>query len=703
MPTRLRPSVEATVYDEADADPVVTDHGLGWWDNLEKSHEFGAVTYSGGRATLEYIRKIGLVCRPFPVFADLRLTHVTTPAGTWSETLPVGIGGGNKYRLVQSDTTAGVVYSLKSTYACPQNANYLWTLHIWDTPNDHNITTYPPRVRLIMGYQGSTPAYCVELNKGEGNVLCRWIAGQWVPVMSLPGLADTQDNTEGFVLVRVLRGAIAVSMDRGANYAIYVPPDGSVALIPEGQWGLEGQGSGLVVGFHQVTFTQGVYTSPTRNSFKYRVSAPTVTITARKNTPGSTAVNLADAGTYQSAIARYTATLVPATTVAAVPFNWHHTPELYTVTYRISQVATVVTQASSTIPATQIIGVQIQKPLDLSESEATLIFQRPASTGWSGNYRHRKIKLRLGWYNDDTSYTWYTAFVGYVMAQRVFYPHPNWVEVQLSLGNWAYRLRRCRWAPFYEIPLGGQLLNDAMDHVLTTEGIPLNSSYRIWHARGNAITLPEGLAEDPSEMTRRGESKWDTLVRIASYAGLVMAISDDGVIQTVLPNYESGTTHDFYCRTGASTDDQIALGLDHETDYRDLLTAVYVTGSGDAGDGLIAYAVDTGAEDTTTANRFNPWRESVLETVPATTSAGLLALKAQGLASEHFGLKRSVEVNGLYNPAIGRRDTLRLYGATHADIPDATQHLVLSSNLTMQVDPSSGDVTLESTLGGRRK
>lgn len=701
MPSRVRPVIEARLYTEGDGDPVLTDHGFGWWDNLEQTARWGSISLSGGRPTLEYIPNIGLVCRPYLTFQDLRLTHVSTSGGTWSEVRPVGIGSGLKYRLVQSDTTAGVVWTAKSLQTVPADAAFAFTVVQWDTPSDHNISTYPPRLRLVFGIQGNTPDHCIELNKAEGNAILKWVAGAWDFVAGLPSLDTSGDNGEAHVWVRVHRGRLAVSLDRGNSYTVFKSPDGSAITLRAGAWGIEGQGGGCVVGMHQLTYAAGVFTSRAKNTLNARALAPTVTLAARKNEPGACTVSLADIGVYGSAIAQYTATLTPAT-ITATPFNWHYSPELYTVTYTIDPIETTVTQAYTTLSDAHIIACQISKPEDLAESSATLTLRRDAASAWSGTYRNRKVLLRLGWYYDDASYVWTTAFTGYIVAQSVGPTAMGEIGITLTLANVGHRLRRVQWQPDFEVPLGGQTVNQAMDDVLVSEGIPRNSSYRVWHANGDVVTVPAGLPEDPAELTRRGEAKWSTLERLASYAGLKLGVTDAGALVTVTPAYVTGTIHDLQFTAATSDPDQIGLGLEHTTDYRETLTAVFLTGTSEYGEDLVVAAIDTYAETNTGSGRFTPWREPLTESAPGTVTPGILTVKAQALATEHFGLKREPRTVSLVDPTIGRRDEIRIYGATAVDIPDGTRHMVLSLDHSIGIDPRSGAMEHRTTAGIRR-
>ncbi len=702
MPTRERPAIEARLYTEGDADPVLTDHGFGWWDNLAETFGYGDVTQSGGLPALEYVAGIGMVCRPRLVGASLRLTHASTSGGTWSEVRPVGIGAGLTYRLVQSDTTAGVSWVARSVYAAPADAAFAWTLVVWDTPADHNITTYPPRVRLAVGLAGNTAQWCIELDKAAGNSLCRWLNGAWVRAMALPSLDTSGDNGEAHIWLRVHRSRIAISFDRGTSYSVFTPPDGSIATVRAGGWGIEGQGGGVVVGFHQLTYATGVFTSRVKGTLVARALAPAVSIAGRKNEPAGTTVSLADVGAYGSAQAQYTATLTPATTAAATPFTWHHSPELYTVTYRIAPIETTVTQAYALIPDTQIIGVRITKPEDLSESSAVLTLRRKASSAWSGTYRNRKVLIRLGWYLSDTTYEWTSVFTAYVVAQRVVFTTPQEIGVELTLANVGHRLKRVPWQPDYEAPLGGQTVNQALDAVLATEGIPRNGSYRTWHADGDLVTVPAGLPENPAEMTRRGEAKWATLSRLASYAGLRLGVSDAGVLVTVPPTYVTGTIHDVRFGTGWVTDDEVGRGVERSIDYRESLTAAFVTGESEYGEDLVRAAIDTYAETNTGSGRFTPWREATVDGVPGTVTGGILAKRAQALAQERFGLLDEVRAIVLSDPTIGRRDELRLYGGSALGIADGTLHVVLSLETTVSIDPRTGAYETMTAAGARR-
>lgn len=702
MANFLRWVVSVRLYDKGLADPIVFDHGIGWWDNLADTARYGTPSYSAGRPTVEYLPEIGLTCKPARTLKDLRATHVTTSGGTWSEVRPVGAGSGRTYRILQSNTAAGIVWSATSVEVLPADPALAFTLLPFDTPSDWDTATYPPYVRIELGVNGAAE-WGIEFSKTHGNAIIRNVSGVWEAIETLGTLDTNGDNQEAEVWVRVLRGQLGVSLDRGESYTWARFYDGDPVTISAGRWAVRGQGGGCLVGRHELTAPTGVFYSRRRSALSTRAVAPTVVFSGRYETPGSSTIVLADDSTHGSGILGYSATLTPQS-VSATNLNIYRCPVLYTVNYRVATIATLAPASYATPWDSRVTECIIDKPLRLDESECSLTLNFPwSASAWVSDHRHRKIQVLLGRYYDDATTDWFTAFTGYIAGVRPVRSGFGDVLVGITAANVAHRLRRTRWAVDWELPLGNQYLGTALDQVLETEGIPRNDSYRQWDATTILFPLAGGRPEDPAHLTRRGEPKWQTMADLAGIAQRELAVSDTGVLQTVGQNYVTGQVHDIEAAqtTDIATENK-ALLLDSGIDYRETVTGVIVTGEDAYGQEIIAGGYDVVAEYLTSNERFNPWREVIDEVLPGTSSRGEAVSRAQYLAAEHFGLKKEPSVTTRLNLRIGRRDEVAIYGGEGLGILAGARHTVLSVRHHLAIDPRTGAyATVETRLGVR--
>lgn len=681
--TRVIPLARAYVYDPGQGDPVVDDHGFNWYDILRDTYAYGSSTVdSSNISKLEFIPGIGLVCRGSVVLQDTTtsvwLTDSTdgvTDNGAWETRRPPS-GSPRKQRISQYKTTADITWHRASTFAAPANPNFAFTVFILDTSADHDATTYAPYVRLSFGNLG----WAIAFQRGLGVFLEQRISGDYVPVMELPEPPDMITGSfegEKLVMVRCVRGKIAVSMDRGRNWLIYGADDGSSLSIPTGVMHLTGQGNGVMFGLHQMSMVAGVYTSPTRNTFTARSVIAAPTLTARKYEPGSATVALADAGTPASMIAGYTATLTPGS-AGLTPFTWYDSPELYSVwlKYAVSNHAWSGAGVNSEPFATSIMSVDISKPYDLHESNCSLVVRRfPTDTIDIERWRWRKVAIDLGHYNEDGTSSFTRAFTGYTQRPSLSWTSYGDSTMTLPLDNLAAHFKRTIWDYTQVFPLGGQSVNEALDVVLASEG--LNSSYRVWHVYGD-VDLPAGLAEDPFELTRPGESKWETMTRLAGYVGLELVVTDSGGFITLPYEYYDPAVSKVYNADESTTLKNAVLGAETVYDSVDSATAVQVVGTLTTGETAMAWAVDAWAEQAAAHQRFCPWREIVLEDVAGTTTAGLMAARVQGIAREKFPPKITADIQHYVDLAVGRRNQVQVTGTTEAGISGSWYFVVLT-------------------------
>lgn len=693
--TRRLPYASIRLYDAGQGDPVVTDHGFGWYDLLipdsNRPGPFGASNRDArGFPFLELLPEVGLVCRPFSVPQHTRADQYLFSGGEWDEDRP-GTEAPRVSRLSQNDTTPGVIYSATSKFNLPKNPSVIFTFELPDTPADWDAETLPPFVQVEFG-QGK---WAIYFGKSGGHLL-RKVNGVWAVEVDLPAPPQTvyeerQDVTR--VWVRCLRGKIGVSTDDGRSYVWGENADKSAITVPGSPLTLTGQGGAVTFGLWQIVYFTGVYTSATRNTFRSRVSA-VPTFTPRKLEPTGTEVTFADLSSPPLGMAQYAATLTPKATPGS-PFTFYHTPELHAVTFSYPVVATPGSGDYTTPWDNYLLGLEVTQPYELAAGCCRFWAEVPFDAEPLGGCRWRRVEVLAGFTQADDAPDVSTQFVGYISSPDPKRPDFGRVRLDLRAENASIRFRRAKWNVLDCIPLGDRTLNAALDHVLASEG--LNGSYRSWHAWGDVL-LPAGTPEDPFELLQPDECKWETLVRLAGYRGLEIGITKDGTFVTVPRQFVSATTHTYSC-----TGDTLLTGigdLTNPTDHSESVTAVLVTGKAENGSALLAWAVDAEAEGVTSSERFSPWRETRQEQVSGVCDPGILVSRAQALAYEGFAQKIEPELSVPLTLDVSRRDRVIVNGGAGQGIPDGTAHVVLTLKWEME---SAGDLARLRTVAGLRR
>ncbi|MFN3650100.1 MAG: hypothetical protein ACK47B_11020 [Armatimonadota bacterium] len=696
LSARRTPLLEIRLFDAGEGDPVITSRAYGWYDALLQSGLYGRSDFdASGRPKLELLPGIGLACRAQLQLQDTRLNHYSTSGGTWEERRP-GVGAPRTYRIIQLDTTAGVQWSATSTWDHPSDPDCALELLLPDSPPDWDATTYPPYVQVELG----GGAYAVRYDT-EGGFLLRKVAGSWQRVMSLPrparGDGYGRDRETTLLYLRFLRGMLGISADGGASYAWYADPTGAAVTIPAGRLAVRGQGGACLFGLHKLGYSEGVYTSPERNTLSSR-SAPTQSFVGRYAAPGATSLVLTDVSTPLSAVACYTATLTPEDR-AALSFTFQRSPVLYATEFIYAPAVTAGAETYTT-PWPKAHSIRVSEPEQLHAGHAEWTIEIPPGEepNWQ-SLRRRKVQIRMG-YTEDGVEHWWTLFTGYIDSIR-----PQWNDygactATIRADSATARFKRSCWSPLEQFALGGRTLNAAADLILASEG--LNSSFQSWDGLGDLFTLPAGLPEDPCELCRPQEWKWETLTRLMGYANLEPYADRDGHYRSVRRDYYGAVTAELHV-TDPSEISELPQSLASQIDFNQAYTAVLVTGVLPWGEAGAGYAVDAPAETDTSSDRFCHWRELVIEQLPGTVSPGMLLARTQALAWEHFGRRETPSISVELNPDVQRRDRISIYGAERAGIPDGTEYVVLSLEHAIQADPESGEVTMTTTAGLRLK
>lgn len=666
LDARIRPLCSLRLYDKGQGDPYLIDRGYVCYDILQKNWPRGTIStvLFNGRyePTLEYLTvdgaPIGLTCRAFPVWQDTRLANFSTGTGTWVERRSASAGREYKHRLIQFDGSPNLEWDATTNYPLPENPHVYFTLKIGGTPADHDAATLPPYVAIELG----NGQWRLEFAKGAGASLQRWLSGQWVTVQRLAELESigNSDRGEAVGVLRCLRGRILVSTDGGKQYVSFGFPDGTPATIQRGTLTLRGTGGLCVFGLHQCRYYAGQYTSQGRDTLTARGILATPALAGRSTIPTGAAVSFADLSQPTLRLAQYRATLKPAS-LPGVPFTFYAPPELYAVQLTYAPITAGGSGAYTTPWDGTVETVDVEEQLELDQASCSVTLRRDAAVPFTGDYRFRKMGVYLGHVNADGTSAATLAFTGYVPDLGPEQAQYNDQRLALALDNASVRFRQAEWDDFTAFPLGGLTPNQALVAILASEG--LGSGYYVGHVNGDAFALDLGSPEAPFEFPKRGEKKWTTMVRIASYAGLVLGVLNTGQIAAVPPDYvEPTVTHTW--QWDPATFAALMERLRNRTDYRRSGTAVLNMVGSEFGETFYAWAVDTAAENDPTNPRFCPWRQLSQDELPGTGTPVMLVLRTQADARESFGIKDEPELTTPVKLDLRRRQRVRITGST---------------------------------------
>lgn len=678
------------LYTPAQGDPQVTRRQFRWYSVSEQAWKNGSSTLdANGVSLLEWIEGLGIVNRGFVLVQDTALADYTTSGGSWEEERPA-TGSPRKKRLVQYDATADLQFSAQSTWSHLGNPSFAFSLILPDTPPDHDASTYPPYARI----EWSGGLWAIQVGKNTSAVLLKKIAGTWTPVLDLgsPSPLGYADVEEMVFIVRTHRGKLFISLDGGKEYVAYA--ERSALSVPAGKLTFRGQGGAMAFGVHQVRYYEGVFTSAQRSTFG-DYSALTPTIDGRYSLPPSTSLDFADLSVAQKA--QWSATLTPFGTSAGGPWDFYQAPELYAARFRYAGAISTPLGTYSAPFDGYIQRIRITKDRDLDQSSATVTILKDPDVPliWAPG-RYPKVSLWLGHVDCNGAEVWDATpiFVGYIELFQTTIQRFRDPTITLTLVNLTTKLKRAKWTPIDRIPLGGQSLNDALDDILATEG--LDASYRSWHAAGDSIMLPAGLPEDPFEWPKDSESKWETAVRIAAGVGFELGVTDEGILYSVPKGYIiAGPINDLSADAAAALED-LVLTASLRFNSSENRTAIFVTGELETGESGLAVAIDGEAETNPVSPRFNGLgRDSEVEEAQGTTTAGMLALRAQSMAVEWFRLAFEPDLSLPVRRSLSRRYLAWISGCEMIGIGTTDQWVVLTVDHDIQ--PMAGES--ETTVG----
>jgi hypothetical protein len=436
----------------------------------------------------------------------------------------------------------------------------------------------------------------------------------------------------------------------------------------------------LVFGFHQLKMEQGLWVSPERSARIPRpVATPLLFEPREDQTLGS--ITYTDLSTPTSGLAQYSIELTPTTDLLGVGWSCYRSPEVYAVTTRYAAILSPFggTGYSEILP--DLLEANIDKPRELDGAGGSAVVRLdPAALS---NYWNRgdfaKFELKLGHSFEDGSGDYLeTVLVGFISDIAVTNDSYNSVDLALKLTTVAERFRRARWNKLDTFPLGGRTLNQALDLILETEGVPRNTSYRqwdyvtdlAWGFLGDRVLVDLGLPEEPFEWPRPGESKWATMQRLAGIWELEVVPLDNGILTTVPKRYLDPVVSATYKATDLDPDQlqRLVLGLRWGRNSCEKATSVLVDGVDENGNAIFAHAVDGAAEANTLSPRFTPFRIEIQDSIDGTCTPGLLASRTASLASEFFHEPLSVDLRHSVDLGLGRGQRVRVEGFEHAGV-----------------------------------
>jgi hypothetical protein len=701
MPERKGPICELLIWPEADADPVVVDRGIGIYDIIAKTWKGGMFldyANTSGLPRLEFIEGIGIQHRPIIVPKDtFKASFALT--STWNEIRPTD-GGYRVRRLKHTTSDPSVDFAAVSNYSLPDNPHFAISLALANTPGDWDFANREPYVRVEVG-----PYWAIYF--GKDSAALQWkVDGQWVSVEDVP-MPDSgsgyADGDEFWVYFRVLDGKVCVSTDFGKTYVKWSPSEDLPTYVPSGKLSIRGRGGIIAFGVHQMMYLQARYRAQKVDTLTNRLIIPAASVTGWWS--GSTGTDITFANGSDSRYASYVATFTPASQTQT-PFAFYWTPTLKAVQFRYAVTATLPSgdPPEEMYPSEYIQSIAITEPVALDETTASVTVHHPSTSALDLEHlRLRKVRIRTGYLMDDDTEEWFVSFTGYVTEAS-----SRWDEtfgasiITIAAQGAAVHFRTARWDALQQHYLGGLTPNAAADRVLATEGIPANTTWRVWHPLGDMETIPTGTPDDPFELTQENDDKWSGMKRIFERAGLELGADENAVFYTVPKDYVSPSVDWTLYANAITTQERTNLVKSIQNTYRflDAYTAVMIIGTDYSGNTMISYLVDGNAEASILTGTFCPWRMTYIENVDGAVTPGYLIGVTQRRAYEKFPIPKEASVATPVNPELRRRMRIAMQGFDCVSVPDASEWAIM--HIQHNYNQGQGLGALTTTAGLRR-
>lgn len=683
--TREYAHASMDIWADGTGDPLRQDPGFGVYHSFDKKSIEGMLVSvnAAGQPLGEFIDEVGITPRPILVPKDTRLFDFdVTPADKWDERQPTG-GIYRTYRLWMYDGSTGTTaWSAVSKYVLSGIASYAISLMFEETVADWwDVVGQQPYLRIEI----AGGAYAIYWEKHRGTFFLRRNgAGGWDPVKKLSGLQKIEDTDERLIYIRANRGRVLISMDGGEDWT-EIGDDENPIYLPTGKIGFFGAGFSCGIGVHQLDYsTIRLRPMVGWSTFWPRAGVSAVLQGWYDVFPGA-GVAFSDVGNLLARVANYEAVVTP-TTVGNYPFAVKAAPALHGVQLNYPFTRVVTSDATTNELDEYIEAVTIDKPASLSGARATVRLDMRVADALTGNWKLRKVRLKLGYVMSDQSLSMVTSFTGYVTNIS-----EDWHKdatgyrrkvVMMEISNASEALRRSRWTDLDCIPFGGWLPNEVADYILKSVGwmdwAGLDTSYRSWDLTGwlEAFRLPLGKYEDRHEMIKPDEEKWNTLTRVQGTCGCEAGVFDDGTLFTVPINHvESTPTWTFRATSQNSTDIREQMTrLNVTKDFSEGCTAVMVVGKLRNGMRAMAFSVDDAAELLVASGRFSRWRETLRQEIDGTTSPDVLVNTNVMLSQYNFGIWQTAELGVPWHPNVYRHQRVNFLGCSGVGVPDAVDH-----------------------------
>lgn len=685
MPTRIRAIASLDVYNDLTGDPVITDHGFGYYQHLEKvckAESDALYDYTAnGMPLLELLEGIGLANRPFLQPKDTNLSDfIVTPLNGWAEVKPEQ-GYYRVKRIEQFSAVAGLLYSATSNYQLPENPHVAFELFMPEPPIDYDYAANPPPwVRIELG----NGQFGIQI---EGSNGCHFVAninGVWRAIKKLDHPGKHGHQSAIWIWIRCMRGKVGVSFDFGAHYEWFGSKNRlNPYTIRAGKWRVTGQNGVLAIGIHQLSYFTGNFLSPSRNAFVTRINGPV--IVGQYQTPYGSGVTFTDVSRDARQTCVYKVTMTPST-VGAYPWPVYQCPTLQGVTFRYPFQRNVTTPVSTQPYDRWLLQADIDKPEELGNSTATIRFHSDAWAALASvNWRWKKIRLRLGYKLDDGTNEWYVSFIGYT-REPTFERDKQSMQVLVSITAdcGAVRFKDTEWDKLMIVPLSGAPPNRAADFIVASEGLMdeagIDRTYVNWTTFNGTDTVPMdvGSGDDPADMTKPGEKKWSTLERIFAGYGCKVGCDDSGILFTV-PNDYSDPTVSFHFRGTpiSSTDyrDQMT-DVNRRMDAGDKYTFVIIGGKGPDDEDITYFATDAAAELNAASGRACPWRRTFQDELDGTSTPQRVLNRASFETNHRFGTRWLVQSSIPVHLGLQRLQRVAVHDQTPLGIAEGKECIV---------------------------
>lgn len=660
MATRKSAYAKVELWDPGQGDPVISDFGAAWTDNISETFQSGTVEYANGHPRLQYINDLGLTHRAFLNPKDTRKVNYTT-SSTWDEVLPIG-GRYRAYRLRQYSANADVLFSFTSIFSLPTNPQFAVSFIIPDTPEGWDLINKEPYVKFTFGQNYHLFIRRSNIFLFRGEVLLGEIPNPW-----------TENFDEFFFYIRCADGKLFISTDFGRTYSVFTINEN----IPASQIALLGQGGMMSFGLHELRLFDSWYANAPRYTGFSRVADLIITGIYHGNVVFS---DISPDTTH----ARYQVLLQKSTDTQTQPIITERPTIVYFVTFRYPVVKVLTGAAPTEQWAGKVLSVEINHPLEFDGSSCNFSIYKRISEDWSGNYRWRKVRVLTGYKLSDDTLEEFTSFVGYISDITIQKTDFGYETVNFTVENPSIRFKRTEWTPLHMVSLGGITVNNAADFILGTEG--LDVGYRTWDIWGDLKVLPVGKLTQPFEVTKPREKKWETLKRIFGYFGLDLMTTNDGKFKTISRNQISQTVDKkVYIKYEPTQNALDHIGeISSSTHYGEFATSVLTYGESDKGQFIYAWSTDAGAELDLNNPRFSPWRELIQEEISGFSDPNVIIAKNNALSYAHIIPKTDIEFSFTVDVALERTQRIAVYGGTSIGIADGEHHQVLSVSHSFQ-------------------